>query len=211
QRQMCIRDSRTLEQGQNKNKPKNFLPLILIAGLAIGLTLGIFIYFARERKAFLTKALSKENPTLSQFDAEYPISIAEHHYLEAPILELAPGKQKVSGGKINLYGQAPGAEKVTLLINGRERESARLNSTEFVLSQVQLIQGNNLIQLLAQDKNGNQAYSIAQLINYSGQNQMQVFYTPGLDYVRGPRDKPYLALTFDAGGEASLPKECWRY
>jgi len=197
---------RTLEQGQNKNQPKNFLPLILIPLLAVGLVLGMFIYLAQWRKALLTKAMSKENPTLSQFASEYPVSIAEHHYLEAPILELAPGAQKISGGKINLYGKAPGAEKLTLLINGREKETIRLNSMEFIFSQVQLIQGNNLIQLLAQDKDGNQAYSIAQLVNYSGQNQMQVFYTPGLDYIRGSRDKPFLALTFDAGGEASYAK-----
>ena len=139
----------------------------------------------------------------SRFDPGYPASLEEPKYLETPELELAPGKIVVQKGKVDLYGRAPGASSVVLLVNGREEQEITLESPEFVFKEVKLNLGSNVIQVLARDCENHSALSPAHLIEYQGKSRARVRYTSGLNYSRGLREYPRLAITFDAGGEAS--------
>jgi peptidoglycan/xylan/chitin deacetylase (PgdA/CDA1 family) len=136
------------------------------------------------------------------FDPGYPGSLVPEKILEPPNLELPPGEIPAANGRIDIYGRAPAAKKVTLLLAGREAASLSLQSPEFVFKAVQLGSGANIVQVMAADNKGNLAYSIAELVEYPGQEKAQVRYTPGLDYSRGSRSAPQMALTFDAGGDA---------
>ena len=119
-----------------------------------------------------------------------------------PTWSSTPGEIPAADAKIDIYGNAPAARRVTLLINGRESVSLSLKSSAFVFKDVQLASGDNIIQVLSRDEKGNLAYSIAELVKFSGEQKARVQYTPGLDYQRGPRQTPVLAITFDAGGDA---------
>jgi hypothetical protein len=59
-----------------------------------------------------------------------------------------------------------------------------------VFKGVELSEGSNLAQVLSEDDQGNQSYSIAQMIANPGKGLLVVAYTPGLDYSHGRRDFP---------------------
>ena len=141
------------------------------------------------------------------FDPGYPSELEEPVYLEPPELELSPGKIPVEKGTIHLYGRAPGAKRVTLLINGREIKKLDLSAPEFVFRSVRLSRGANIIQLMAEDGNGQVIFSPAQMVKWKGRALAEVAYTAGLNYSRGSRLEPKIAITFDAGGEASYAKK----
>jgi len=197
-----------MEHGQNRLRTGTMLSLtavvIIILAAAVAAMLGTInqgFWPATKKAAPDSKAQS------TGFDPGYPASLVEPIYLEPPNLELPPGELPVEGGKINLYGNAPAASRVSLLINGREARSLLLNSTSFAFRDVSLPPGANIVQVLARDDHGNLAYSIAELVDYSGQQKAKVHYTPGLNYQRGPRQINGVALTFDAGGDAGYAAE----
>ncbi len=169
--------------------------LVFFSALAV-----VLVVFGYGFHSFKNSHLSDDN---FKFDPGYPASLEEPKYLETPQLELAPGTITVKQERIDLYGRAPGASSVVLLVNGREEREAEVEGEEFVFKEVKLFPGANVLQVIARDDENQTSLSPAQLIEYQGRNQARVAYTPGLNYSRGSRDLPYLAITFDAGGEAS--------
>jgi len=199
--QMLELKLRRLEYEQRSRSRK-----LLIAGGVAGVMLLILVlvlggYFLVHQPEPQPDA--RVQASAPESDPGYPGELSETVFLEPPSLELPPGEIALEQGRINLYGRAPGASRAVLLVNGRERASQNLSRPEFVFREIELAQGTNLIQALSEDEKGNQSLSIAQMVEYPEQGPAQAAYTPGLDYTHGPRDFSGLALTFDAGGNAS--------
>ena len=190
------------EEHANRNR-KIFISVGVASSVLLLCLIGLSAYiWLRENNQGSTPVSPADSGVVSQSDPGYPGTLLENVFLQAPTLELPPGELKLEDGRIDIYGVALGAKKVSLLLNGRERLSLQLSGPEFVFRHIELAEGINLVQALSQDENGNQAYSIAQLIEYSERGPSRVAYTPGLDYTHGPRDFPGVSLTFDAGGQA---------
>lgn len=185
---------------QAQSWTRRLMLLGLISVLALGFLLFAFWYLWVFKQGSVGS--SNEAVSVSKYEPEYPMELKDEFFLEPPLLELVPGKLKVEQGRLDLYGRALGGKEVAVLINGREKKRILLSRPEFVFQGLELMEGINLIQVLAEDDKGNQAFSIAQMIEYSEQGSSRVAYTPGLDYTRGSRDFPALALTFDAGGSS---------
>jgi len=186
---------------RNGNRGKNarwiaLLGLVLSLAALAGLVISL-VSFSRHGSP---KIPGEQTLAKSSFDPGYPGTLLEEKYLEPPNLELWPGELAAARGKIDLYGRAPAARRVSFLINGRESASVSTRSAEFVFKGVELGPGANIIQVLSRDDKGNLAYSIAELVDYKGRETARVRYTPGLNYSRGSREFPALAITFDAGG-----------
>lgn len=196
-------DTAQIRKGNFRSLIGILLAFILVtAGAVYGLQSGLIKF---PSKLIPDQPQPQAQPTpvaKANFDPGYPGTLEPEKFLEPPNLELPPGEIPATSGRIDIYGRAPAARRVTLLLGGRESASLALQSPEFVFKDVQLGSGANIIQVLSKDDKGNLAYSIAELVEYPGKEKARVDYTPGLNYSRGSRKIPELALTFDAGGEA---------
>jgi len=193
---------RRVERDQRRIKTGSLAAVIVAAILllvvAIAITAGLVNGWFSPRPG----NIGEQAQASAAFDPGYPGTLAGEIFLEAPNLELPPGEIAVEQGRFNLYGRAPGAKRVTLLVNGRESAGLGVKSGQFVFRDVPLSSGPNIVQVMSKDDKGNLAYSIAELLEYSGLEKARVQYTPGLNYQRGSRRTQAIALTFDAGGEA---------
>jgi len=199
-----------VEQDAAQIQKKNFRAImavlltfiVVVAGAVLGLQSGLLRFpFKKEPGPVQVQPAQPSSPQ-SNFDPGYPGTLLPEVFLEPPNLELPPGEISAANGKINIYGRAPAAKRVSLLLGGREVANLAMPSPDFVFKDVALGSGANIIQVLSKDDKGNMAYSIAELVEYPGREKASVRYTPGLDYSRGSRSVPELSLTFDAGGQA---------
>jgi len=197
-----------LEHGQGRLRTGTLVALVAVVIIILAAAVAAMVgSMNRAFRPAPEKTAQNSSQKSSGFDPGYPASLVDAIYLEPPNLELPPGEMPVERGKINLYGSAPAARRVSLLVNGRENQSFPLKSTSFAFREVPLAPGANIVQVLARDEKGNLAYSIAELVEYSGEEKARVHYTPGLNYQRGPRQMNGIALTFDAGGDAGYAAE----
>jgi peptidoglycan/xylan/chitin deacetylase (PgdA/CDA1 family) len=119
--------------------------------------------------------------------------------LAPPTLDLGSQKLALEKSQADIGGYAPGAVSVTLFLNNRRVADRVVAERGFAFEQVPLDPGLNLIQVRATDGSGNEAYSMAQMIERLTPTAARVRETLGLNRMRGPRAGGFLALTIDAG------------
>jgi len=139
-------------------------------------------------------------PAPSVYDVEYPVSLAEDAGVgEAPDLQLPALGQKLENSRITLFGSAPGAVQVRLLQNGEAAASAAVDQGEFSFANVALGPGMNAFQIEATDAKGRKSYSLARFLERISRAVARVPALQGLNFMRGPRARSELVLSFDAG------------
>lgn len=119
--------------------------------------------------------------------------------LAPPVLDLGAERLALEKNLADIAGYAPGAVSVTLFVNNKKVAQQVVSEHGFEFSAVPLEAGLNLVQVRASDEAGNEAYSMAQVIERVSQVAARVRETLGLNRMRGPRKSGYLSLTIDAG------------
>jgi peptidoglycan/xylan/chitin deacetylase (PgdA/CDA1 family) len=135
-----------------------------------------------------------EPPNIVYDDIETP--------LQSPTLEIGAEWLTLSDGKVDITGYAPGAVHAYLYLNNKEIEYRAVEEREFRFEQAPLEYGVNVIEVKVVDEFGNEANSMASIIDRESRSMAKVRYNPSTNRMRGPRHRPYIALTIDAGASS---------
>jgi peptidoglycan/xylan/chitin deacetylase (PgdA/CDA1 family) len=135
-----------------------------------------------------------EAPNIVYDDIEMP--------LQSPTLEIGAEWLTLTDGKVDIAGYAPGAVHAYLYLNNKEVEYRAVEEREFRFEQAPLEYGVNVIEVKVVDEFGNEANSMASIIERESRSMAKVRYNPSTNRIRGPRWRPYIALTIDAGASS---------
>ncbi len=119
--------------------------------------------------------------------------------LSSPTLDLATERVSLSRGKADVTGYSPGASRAFLYLNNREVDYCEVEEQGFAFRDVPLEYGVNVVEVKVVDEFGNEANSMASILERMSNRVAKVKTTSAINRMRGPRDMPHLALTFDAG------------
>ena len=185
---------RDQEQERRSRRRKSLVPVFILT-----LLLGV-AYFGRAMIAPSQSPAPAKAPAPSVYDVEYPVSLADDPGAgEAPDLELPAAGQKLENSRITLFGAAPGAVQVRLLQNGEVAAGAPVSGGEFSFPNITLAAGLNAFQIEAIDAQGRKRYSLARFLERISRAAARVPAWQGLNFMRGPRERSELVLSFDAG------------
>ncbi len=127
--------------------------------------------------------------------------------LSAPTLYMSEEKVKLEQGKAGISGHAPGAVQAFLYINNEKRASAPVRGKFFDFGKVFLEYGVNVVEVKVIDGEGNEASSMAAVLERMSGTAARVERTGIINRMRGPAYLPHLALTVDGGGSNHRAKE----
>jgi peptidoglycan/xylan/chitin deacetylase (PgdA/CDA1 family) len=183
------------QEQQNRAHRRTSLIPFLIVGLLLSGT-----YFVRAMIMPSKSASPAKVPAPSSYDVEYPASLADDPGAGgAPDLELPAAGRKLENNRITLFGAAPGAVSVRLLQNGEVAAGAAVDQGEFSFPNIALGPGLNAFQIEATDAKGRKSYSLARFLDRISRAVARVPALQGLNFMRGPRERSELVLSFDAG------------
>lgn len=167
------------------------LLLFLIPGLLIAISVGAFMGNWLASGGSPGQSGKAEAPNIVYDDLKIPLS--------SPTLDLGTDRVTLQEGKLDVTGNAPGAVKASLYVNGIEVAHQDVANDEFSFPAVALEYGPNVLAVKAVDLNGKEANSMACLVERASAGLANVLSPAGLNRMRGPRQLPFLALTIDAG------------
>jgi len=198
------RDHQKAEQRlrDHEEQSRSRLRKPLLSVLIVSLLLGMGYWVRAMIVAPGTKA-PVEAPAPSVYDLEVPASLMEDPWRgEPPDLEFPATGRKIQDSRITLFGSAPGAKEVHLLRNGELAAVASVEQGEFSFPDVALDKGINALQVEAVDEAGRKSYSLARFLERISRRVAKVPALQGLNFLRGPRERRELVLSFDAGASA---------
>jgi len=186
---------RDQEQADRSHRRRSLIPVLILALLLSGTYFVKAMILPSKSAPLSAKALAP-----SVYDVEYPVSLADDPGAgQAPDLELPASGRKLVNSRITLFGTAPGAVRVRLLQNGEVAASAAVNQSEFSFPNIALGPGLNAFQIEAIDAKGRKSYSLARFLERISRAIARVPAWQGLNFMRGPRERSELVLSFDAG------------
>ncbi|HUT54865.1 MAG TPA: polysaccharide deacetylase family protein [bacterium] len=119
--------------------------------------------------------------------------------LTTPTLDMGAEWLTLKDGKVDITGYSPGAVRAFLYLDNRELMGTTVESQGFKFSQVPLAYGVNVIEVKVKDEEGNEANSMAGIVERASASMAKVRADSVLNRQRGPRELPCIALTIDAG------------
>ncbi len=148
----------------------------------------------------LPDRLNKNSVSLNNIpDPPNRIYDNKNSLLATPSLDLGVKQLTLRKAKANFTGYAPGAQWVHLLVNNREIANAPVTASGFLFEDILLEPGTNVIQVRSADSKGNELYSMAGIVQRLNRVKAKILTGFAVNRMQGPRDKPHIALTFDAG------------
>ena len=185
---------RDQEQADRSRRRRSLIPVLILALLLSG------TYFVKAMILPSKSAPAAKAPAASVYDVEYPVSLSDNPWAgEAPDLQLPALGQKLENSRVTLFGSAPGAVQARLLQNGEVAASAAVDQGEFSFVNISLTPGMNAFQIEATDAKGRKSYSLARFLDRVSRAVARVPALQGLNFMRGPRERSELVLSFDAG------------
>lgn len=127
--------------------------------------------------------------------------------LLAPTLDVVSERLQLEDGKADISGYAPGALHAYLYLNNEEAGYCPVEKQGFYFARVPLRYGVNVIQVKSVDDQGNEANSMASMIERMSSRSASLKSVRALNRMRGPRELPMIALTFDAGSTDRRARE----
>ncbi len=181
------------------------IPAFLVA-TAVGTVAAVWWSDGRQDETEEVAMLSGGS-AFSPLDQPNIIYDAIEPLLQTPTLDVASESLALSDGKVNITGYAPGADVAYLMLNNEEVAATDVVDQGFSFDEVHLAYGVNVVEVKVTDGQGNEANSMASMIERESLRMARVRHSSAVNRMRGPRDLPYLALTIDAGASKKRAEE----
>lgn len=174
----------------SRRKAASLVVLFLLAG-AVG---GFFSW----RWSFATGGAGRIN---GGYGDDAPNTVYDNvvPFLSSPTLDIAGDQMSLSDGRADITGYAPGAVNAFMYLNNEEVDHCAVVNQGFSFRGVALEYGVNVIEVKVVDEAGNEANSMASIVEMMSKRAAKIKALPGLNRMRGPHEYPLLALTIDAG------------
>ncbi len=167
--------------------------LILISALM----LGYWKWISAE-----ASAPSPLKDELADYNAPNTVYDDAELWLEPPTLDIANQQFALTNGSADITGYAPGAVDAYLFLNNEQVATCTVENYGFSFAGISLDYGVNVIEVKVTDTKGNEASSMASILERMSRSAAKVRTSSVINRMRGPRGVPNLALTIDAGASS---------
>ncbi len=174
------------------------LAAAFVAALAVGT---IAAFWSSESAGAGWSIRGKQSSTEAAAPADAPNAIYDDAKppLSTPTLDMGAEWLTLKDGKVDITGYAPGAARAFLYLNNREMTGTTVENQGFRFSRVPLDYGVNVIEVKVKDDAGNEANSMAGIVERESTSMARVRADSVANRMRGPHELPFIAITFDAG------------